>query len=204
MIFNNLTTFNSINFNGQSIVKCFSNGNILFQNQNITLTNLLNNEGNFITDSNSDGVADGWSQYGMSSTSVSSNVQSFTPTFQYASMKHVVNTTFENIFYYCCYLRSSKTSTRLCLQAAPSLQSRHSGSGNFEFKSLYFTSLNTNSQFTVDDDSSSTWSQIQLKQCFAFNLTACFGAGKEPKQEIMDAYMQDVISQGYFTSKQYN
>jgi hypothetical protein len=202
MIFNQSLLNNNIIYNGINIEKVIYNGIVVTNNNSphpATLTNLLNPDGNFSKDTNLDGVGDGWSQYGMSAMSIVNNIQSFTPTMQYASLKHTTPSTIGHVFYYCAFIKSSKTGTRLCIQVAPSNQSRHTGSGNFELKSIYFISQNQNSHFTIDDDSASSWGQIQVKNCFAFDLTSYYGVGAEPTKQYMDVLIQNNITQnGYF------
>jgi type IV pilus assembly protein PilA len=52
------------------------------------------------------------------------------------------------------------------------------------------TTLNTTSSYIkIQDDRSSGWTNIYVKDCFAFDLTAIYGAGNEPTQSQMNNIM---------------
>jgi lysophospholipase L1-like esterase len=175
----------------------------------VTLSNVLSTDGNFQTDTSSDGLGDGWSNSSSVGLSMSNNIQSFTPNAQYSGIyKTITKTTswVETDKLYCCaWVKSDKTTVSLALQDSdgnPIQSAIHSGSGNFEFLSALLTTVagQTTLWAKIGSSATSGWTQVQLKQVYVFNLTSIFGAGKEPSKATMDAYMS--AQTDYFTSKQ--
>jgi hypothetical protein len=158
--------------------------------------NLLNN-GNFAIDSNSDGLADGWSCNG-TGKSVANNVQSFTPSAQYQNLNQGKPGVNNDIFYGSGYVKSSKTTTALYLRRDGGQQSEnpmyHSGNGDFTFLSSRMT-LNATGQAELwVIELGTNFAEIQVKECVLINLTAEFGAGNEPDKAWCDANIpQNII-----------
>jgi hypothetical protein len=178
---------------------------------NVTLTNILGTDGNFGSDSNSDGVADGWSKNNVvNDCSISNNVQSFTPDAQYNGLVHTVTPITGNKYYAFAYVKTSSTATvPLLLQSGglPQSQSNiHTRSGNWEFLStpIATATSTTNGQCRVHDSSASAKVPIQMKQVHVLNLTAIFGEGFEPSKAWLDYYIQLYYSNTYFSTTSFN
>jgi predicted phosphodiesterase len=158
-------------FNGQEISKVMFNGvNI----RKYRFINLLASYGNFATDTNADGWANGWrSTYTTSVRSVSGNVQSFTPEAQYGNMclGSAERTTLRSalvagdiIHIYAMIKTTDNTAQIDVTNASPTASNAHSGSGTFEFVSL-LTTVTTAATFDmfVQTFKTSGWAGIEVK-----------------------------------------
>lgn len=164
-----------------------------------TITNLLGTDGNFQVDSNADGIGDGIDSWWSTSYSMSNNIQSFTPTERYGGISSLSQTfTSGHILYACAYVKGS-TSTCFKINSTTYIEAYPTGTGDFEFLS---NTLSSGTSATVEllTIASSGWSQIQVKSMYLIDLTACFGAGKEPTKPEMDSWIQ---GKSYFSTTIY-
>ena len=145
--------------------------------KNIKLNNLFKNS-DF-----ANGTSD-WMILGTSTPVVTSGVVSFTPTTRYGRLLQVIDFNLDDIFYYCADVKAFSTSVGLA--ASTIMLTNHSGSGEFERLSTRATWMTGYQGFRVQDNGSSGWSEISVKNLNVFNLTQIFGAGHEPSLEHMD------------------
>jgi hypothetical protein len=84
--------------------------------------------------------------------------------------------------------KASSNNVALSCNDGASIFASHSGSGNFEVKSLIKTVSSTPAQLTINvqDNNISDWQKFYVDYIFAVDLTATFGAGKEPTKEQCD------------------
>lgn len=151
-----------------------------------TLINLLGEIGAFLKDSNSDGLADNWTANNSGSLSLSNGIQSFAPIAQNGDITttDTVSLTGSHTYYACADVNSDNTSTRLVFAG---VTNAHGGSGGFERLSIRLTvgsSIDTTVQ--IDNQLSSSWTEIQVKNVMLIDLTQMYGSGNEPTQAQMD------------------
>lgn len=176
-----------------------------------SVSNILGSDGNFETDSNADGLGDGWTSASVTSLSMSGNTQSFTAT-QSAGyiIRSIPSYTTGNVYYACAYVKADNSSTRFSLRNTEGTLlnlTSHTGSNTFEFLSAHITMTSgiTSWQVRISNNSASNWTATQVKQVFYLDLTAIFGAGKEPNKQYMDWLMKDLIGKNtYFSSMSVN
>jgi hypothetical protein len=168
------------------------------------LVNLLNRMGNFETDADSNGMADGWKSL-LASVPVKSmvnNIQSVTPTARYQALS-AQNLPFGvgDKVYACVWMRTAG-GLNSAYQSIIGVETLYGGSGNFEFLSGLSTATATTHNYDVITSKlASDWVAIEVKLAYVFNLTKVFGAGKEPTKTAMDAFMQAQTE--YFVNKEY-
>ena len=152
-----------------------------------TLVNLLGEQGSFNKDSDNNNLADGWNQTNLTGLSLSDGIQSFTPTAQTGGIN--ISTSgiplqANNIYYISADVNSDNTNTALSSSGVAS--TFHSGSGRFERLSLRYASATIPSTFAIVTTLTSGFSQIQVKNCMAIDLTQIYGAGNEPTSAQME------------------
>jgi len=93
-----------------------------------------------------------------------------------------------NKYYYSGYVKA--TSSNVKFDVAGVILKAHSGSGNYEFLSGTWTATG-NSSFPISarDYRTSGWDNVSQKYIAVIDLTATFGAGKEPTLAEMDRLM---------------
>ena len=82
-----------------------------------------------------------------------------------------------NKYYGHAKVKATSSLVQLRLGATPQT---HSGSGNYERLSVIHTAINTIHTANIQDTRTSGWNGIKVKEVFAIDLTALFGAGNEP------------------------
>jgi hypothetical protein len=167
------------------------------------LRNLFGTIGNFEQDSDSDGLADGWTRSsGLIPCSLENNIQSFTPSAQYHNVKSDFSIPTNHVGYWCLYIQTLAPS--IYIQTPVS-----DGTGNninpgtsedFMFVSRRSDSF-SGTTIQIATSSTTSFGVVRLKMVCGFDLTATFGAGKEPTKEAMDAFMQAQTE--YFVTKEY-
>ena len=145
--------------------------------KNIKLNNLFKNS-DF-----ANGTTD-WTILGTSTPVVEDGVVTFTPTARYGRLIQTVDFNLGDIFYLFAEVKS--TSTTVGLAASTVMLESHSGSGEFERLSTRATWVTGYIGFRVQDNASSGWSEVSVKNPMVFNLTQIFGSGHEPNLEHMD------------------
>jgi hypothetical protein len=158
------------------------------------LLNALGTYGNFASDSDADGLANGWVNAN-STVSLASNEQSVTALGQYSGIYVPTNVTgiIGHVYYYCalCY---GKTSINLKLQIASTTNlalANITTPDSWEFVSnIYSNTLYEGLLlFKISDHAASGFTESKFKSVYVFDLTDIFGAGNEPTKSQMDAYM---------------
>ena len=163
---------------------------------------MLSYDGNFQSDSNSDGLGDGWSSSGATSLSMTNNEQNFTPTVQYGRIIHNFSRNAGEVIYVCAYIKSSTTSIFLQTDNGGSnVNVSYSNLGSYQFLSAQYTANGPTDSARIVYGLTAGFSNISTKLFYVFNLTAIFGAGKELSKTQMDTFMQAQAS--YFVQKEY-
>jgi hypothetical protein len=158
----------------------------------VCLVNLIT-DSNFSLDSNSDGLADGWSLAGVASKSLNNNIQTYMPNAQYSILQNTAQPTYINdhIYYTTAYVDTDTTSVFLYIYQGSGgswVGSSHSTTSGFQRLSVKTNIVNnTNSYIYIQDNRTGGFTQIQVKQWITIDLTAAFGTGNEPNQASMDS-----------------
>lgn len=134
--------------------------------------NLAYSFGNFDSDSNGDGLSDGWYAQGDISPSLSNNIQIFTPS-QYGG--GVYKPLFEivgnnKIWYICVMVKTLDSNVLLAVSSgSTTMESYHSGSGEWEFLSVRIKNADDSPPLVIIGSFAETdWSEIQVKNVFMF------------------------------------
>lgn len=120
--------------------------------------------------------------------SVANNVASFTVDGQYEGLENInFSAANGDKIYTRAKVKADTTSARVFVlykSGSTVATKNHSGSNAFETLSAIGTMPETPAsgypKLKFDDIRASGWTQIQVKEAMAINLTAFFGAGKEP------------------------
>ena len=158
-----------------------------------TIVNLLGSYGNFAMDSNADGLADGWTNYGVINPSTQDFTQTFTATAQWSAIRYTASKNIDITYYACAWIKSTnKTILQLKDDAGVAILGINQvvGTWNFISGAGTFASNGANTRLVIYDDTTTTHNPIQVKQVFLIDLTQC---GKS--KEEMDAIVQN---NGYF------
>lgn len=151
--------------------------------------NIVNN-GNFATDSNSDGLADNW----VSTTGggaftqqiMSNNIQSFTVMQQYNSMSQNITFIGNHNYYVSASICSADTNTKVEVignDGNSMAQEVLSITNIFQKVSFLLTATNvsgTLGRIGFLNLASSNWQPIQVKEVMVIDLTSIFGANNKP------------------------
>lgn len=143
------------------------------------ITNLISN-GDF-----SNGVT-GWNFKTALNGGVIDNTISFTASSQFGGLNQG-NIIADNKYYLKALVKSISNNVRLLIRGGVSVS--HSGSGNFENLSIAGTPTASQSLGFAIEDFGAVFSPIYVKKVIAINLTATFGAGKEPTALEMDSML---------------
>jgi hypothetical protein len=173
------------------------------------LVNLLGAEGNFETDSNSDGLGDGWTKGGSATAvfTMANNEQTIAVTGEAGSsiIERPAVFTKDNVFYACCEVDSTIQYALIRFRNVNkglNVQ-QEIGVSLKGFISIYYKSViddDETSNFAVGFLGSSTPYTMKYKKVFLFNLTDSHGAGNEPTQTALDNFMK---IQGYFVQRNF-
>ena len=144
----------------------------------VCLSNLVGNN-NFSSDSNSDGMADGWN-VGGTNKSVANNIQRMTATLNGNILSYDYTNIIGHVYYYGIKV---KTNSALVNLNNGFIKVSHTGSDSFELLSWVHAATTTGSPHQgMYDERASGWTEIQVKEAIRIDLTESFGAGKEPTQ----------------------
>lgn len=141
---------------------------------------------NLVANGNFANGTTGWTSPNATSFTVTSNEATFTATGQAGNIQAPlsIGNVGDKI-----YVRAEvkATSNLVLLNNAGILATAfHSGSGQYEVLSSVFNSTGGTTSIRVQDNRTSGWNAISAKKFIEINLTAHFGAGKEPSKEEMD------------------
>jgi len=163
----------------------------------VCLQNLIEN-GNFSVDSNSDGLADGWTVAAAATKSLSANIQTYTAGAQFSSLGNSTLPTYisGNIYYTSAYVDVASTGIALIIYQGAGggwPASAHSASPGFQLISVRASVVTGSSvNIYIQDSRISGFTPIRVKQWGAVNLTSIFGSGNEPTQAQTDALMSQL------------
>ena len=147
---------------------------------------------NLVTNGDFSNGTTGWTG-GSSSLSVISGVANFLSAGKYGNAKATVSTIASHKYYICAHLKSTSSNVRIALlDTAERLDYRYSsGSNTFELISAVALCGSTTSSaiIKIQDMRSSDWDTVYFDNVSCIDLTAAFGAGKEPTAAQMDAIM---------------
>lgn len=173
-----ITTSHKVSHNSDTL---FGKYDLTIEGQ--TLINELGDYGDF-KDVNSDGVSDGWTHGNLASKSVSSNTQSFTANAQYGYISvPSVPYSVGDKFYAKAQLKTTSTLVKMYINDGVSQTGASStGEGRFQTVStIQAVASGADRCFLkFQDDRTSAWDEVQVKEALFINLTQTFGAGNEP------------------------
>lgn len=157
--------------------------------QTKTIVNLLGTDGNFTTDTDVDGLGDGWVATD-ATVSMASNEQTFTATATSGNIKYnKTGLTSGHKLYACCYVKATAAASKIQLIGIDGTP-YHSGGGSYEFLSGTTTLGVTYNELKIRDLRTSAWTDVNVKLVHMFDLTAIFGSGNEPSKIEMDSFMR--------------
>jgi hypothetical protein len=160
-----------------------------FCTQTVTLVNKFGADGNFVTDSDSDGIGDTFTASNATG-SMAGNVQTFTASAVNGYVgKNQTGLTIGHKMYACIYVDTDAGASKVQLLGIDGTP-YHSGTSGYELLSGTTTLVNTYLDFKVRDLRTSGWNAINLKLAHIFDLTAIFGAGNEPSKAEMDNFIR--------------
>lgn len=115
--------------------------------------------------------------------SASDNIGSFTASAQYGQIKQYPNLVSGHKYLLKCDIKLTTGTTDVILSCSHGSYSNQSTTSttNWQSVSVSFTAVNSGSSTVfVRDDRASNWDAIQVRNFQLFDLTAIYGAGKEP------------------------
>ena len=142
----------------------------------VVLTNLV---------TNGDDFASGFAIFSATG-SVVGGVYQFTATSQLGKIETVLTYETTDKVYIVAKVKASSSNVKLVDSYTFTFKA-HTGSGNYELLSLLNTNPLASKSWSVRDDNTTGFAQIDVDYMLAINLTAIFGAGNEPTKEQMDA-----------------
>ena len=157
-------------------------------------TNLVTN-GNFVN-------TDNWYAYGSATFSVANNELTGLAPSENHGVQNLVTLIDGHIYYFYAQVKATTPLVQLRLRYSwdlPLLAVSHSGSGNYELLSaVCIASAITNGNIAITDQRTSGFDNFYVKYVGVIDLTATFGAGKEPTVEEMDALLASKFTNSYF------
>jgi hypothetical protein len=162
-----------------------------------TIINLLGSYGNFGTDADSDGLGDGWANYGITNVSMQDNIQTYTATAQWSAIRYFFNKDINHTYYACAWIKSTnKTTLQLRDDTSIALLGINTVAGlwNFVSGAGSFASNGANTRLVIYDDTATTHYPVQVKKVFLIDLTMS-GKTKDEMDAIVQAndYFESVI-----------
>lgn len=161
-------------------------------------TNALVN-GNFATDSNSDGLADNFAVKGaVSANSVSGNIQSFTASVSNGGIKQTHTVTSGDKVAIFAQVRSSGGTIKMGNETGVEAATTTSGDGTWKrLVAIQTVTGTTNSIPYIASADTSDWKQIDVKEFMVINLTTLIGtSGSTISTTELDLLFQFVVSTG--------
>lgn len=118
--------------------------------------------------------------------SIANNVITITPTATSGEVIKYGNMIIGRKYYFTAWVKSSEITTMIFVDG---VTVAHTGSGNFERLSMLRLYSGASGVFSVKTTKTSGWTPFDVKYISCIDLTATFGAGKEPTQAEMDRLM---------------
>jgi aryl-phospho-beta-D-glucosidase BglC (GH1 family) len=170
-----------------------------------TFNNLLGANGNFATDSNSDGLADNCISSNVASLYNFGNVQMFTATAANGEVgfNNIVVTSNDSI-YVCAEVLAFTSNVSLVINdgAEVSVANNDWDSYNYNFLSVMKTVSSNSLKVTVRDTATSAWIQTKIKNIHVFDLNNIFSGVTIPTKAQMDTIIREALRKyGYINSK---
>lgn len=171
-----------------------------FTMQGKSYVNLLGKDGSLAKDSNTDGLADGFTTGYVTALSLSNGIQSYTATAQFGGIVHSNSFIDAHIYYACASIKTSSSLVGLALFADIGKTSAtwHTGDNTFRrasTRNLYTASTcSSYPNLNCCDYRVSGWDSIQIKEIMLIDLTATFGTGNEPTTTWCDENLPYVDS----------
>lgn len=165
----------------------------------VSVPNMFGSDGNFGTDSNSDGIGDGWSTTGtVSAQSMSGNIQHFTASSANSKIWRPTPSTVGLKIYAFAYVKATSSLVRASVTNNSVPYIPHTGSGMFEFLSGIGTNNTSLPSFYVQDSRTSGWDDIAVKQSGMIALTGILA--KLSKTELDKLVKYCLATYGYATT----
>lgn len=139
---------------------------------------------NLVTNGDFSNGTTGWSALN-AGISVASNVLTMLATAQNGRVSQTVTTVSGRKYYFRTTFKANSNLVYF-VHFNPTIVYSHTGGGNFETFSNVFTSTGADTVFRIVDSRASGWANVETKYETLIDLTAIFGAGKEPSKEQMD------------------
>jgi type IV pilus assembly protein PilA len=157
---------------------------------------LLEGRGYFKSDSNSDGLADGWlGDWGVENLRVNTidGIQSFNVTEQWGQITHPVTITLNNKFYISGKVKSESLVVLLAdIGGYSDLAAYYNSFGSFErISALATLTRGANILVTIEDNEAQNWDMIEAKEVFFIDVTDMFGSGNEPSVSQIDFMIEN-------------
>ncbi|MFA5697867.1 MAG: hypothetical protein WC888_05555 [Candidatus Izemoplasmatales bacterium] len=167
-----------------------------------SLHNMIDN-GDFSVDSNSDGLADGWSYGGVSNFYIDENGQNMTAVSQYGRIFNSTSVISDCVYYIGLDYKVYSNNCRfyvdfLSTQSPVSYYNTYLVGDNLSHHfSVILNSTESSNIYgpTVRDYNASGWANFSFDEIIMVNLTKTFGAGNEPSLNDFETYY---LPDGYF------
>jgi hypothetical protein len=134
-----------------------------------------------------------WSNCSNCTAQVANNELTLLVNSQYSGIINPFTGIIGHIIYFRANIKADSTSANLKLNDGASWSTTNSKFvttvGSYAVLKGTTTLSTTSSYIKIQDDRSSGWTNIYIKDCFAFDLTAIYGAGNEPTQSQMNNIM---------------
>ena len=176
------------------ITRSYHGGILIYKEFNILDYNLLTNS-DLLIDSDSNNVPDGFTYLTATDISLVNGIAKFTATARFGQLQFRLSGFNTQTIY--LYARVKADSNLVRLSNAQTLNTSHSGSGQFEFLSLVET-LNSDVRYPqVHDYRTSDWTPIEVDCLGAINITDLVSRGILPQgltnaqyKEMLDSLIQ--------------
>ena len=139
---------------------------------------------NLVTNGDFSNSLTGWGVLNGTYT-IANNELAITPNARYGQVYRNVSITVGHKYYISAMVKSVSANTIINFFATPLV--KHSGSGNYEILSgIDIATTGTDRALVINNADVSGWAPFYVKYVKVINLTAIFGAGKEPTAAEMD------------------
>lgn len=157
------------------------------QSYDLVFQNMFGAQGNFETDIDLDGLADGWTGAFLASKSVAANIQTFTPSAVNGQIGKYISSDCTGVLYACCYVSCAPgKSLRLGNINGTGSPNNFTSIGDWQLVSNMQPCPVSDTQIYIRSLDTSSWSAIQVKRALLVNLTAKYGSGNEPSKAWCD------------------
>ncbi|WP_368292870.1 hypothetical protein [Dehalobacter sp. TBBPA1] len=162
--------------------------------------NLLQSYGDFIYDSNSDGLADGWTIENTANTSVVNEEQIITPTSSFAGIK-IPNypITSNHLYLFCGFVDTNSQSFYSGIQKAgggfPMTGYNPPQVSGYQFFHAYYYANNVTAiDMKLSTNLETGFVPFKVKKVHLFDITAMYGAGNEPSDSSCETIFSNLLA----------